>query len=154
MVYGQAAKLFVPLTGPARPSAVMSVPGRYWTWTAMGDGPDVQPVLSCFAGSAVALEKLGVSGGPHVWLQSVEQLRDDLALDTAGAVLSTWSDDPWVEAAYSASPGEGLAEAAAGPHGPLAFAGEHLGGAHAALMEGALRSGQSAARALTAARAG
>jgi monoamine oxidase len=152
--YGHAAKLFVPLTGPAPPSAVMSVPERYWTWTATGGGPEAQPVLSCFAGSAAALDALRVSEGPGVWLQSVERLRDDLVLEPAGAVLSTWSDDPWVQAAYSASPGPEVADAAAGPHGPLVFAGEHLGGAHAALMEGAVRSGQSAARALTAAPTG
>ena len=35
--------------------------------------------------------------------------------------------------------------------GPLAFAGEHLGGALAALMEGAIRSGRQAARSLVAA---
>jgi monoamine oxidase len=152
--YGHAAKLFVPLTGPSPPSAVMSVPERYWTWTATGDGPEAQPVLSCFAGSAAALDALRVNEGPGLWLRSVARLRDDLALDPAGAVLVTWSDDPWVEAAYSASPGVDVAEAAAGPFGPLAFAGEHLGGAYAALMEGALRSGQSAARALTTARTG
>ena len=34
--YGHAAKLFVPLRRPAPPSAVLSVPGRYWNWTANG----------------------------------------------------------------------------------------------------------------------
>ena len=37
---------------------------------------------------------------------------------------------------------------AAEPLGPLAFAGEHLGGEFAALMEGAIRSGRQAAAAL------
>ena len=38
--YGQAAKLFVPLADAAPPpSAVMSVPERYWCWTATGGGP-------------------------------------------------------------------------------------------------------------------
>jgi monoamine oxidase len=152
--YGHAAKLFVPLTAPAPPSAVMSVPERYWTWTATGDRREAQPVLSCFAGSGAALDALRVSDGPEVWLRSVERLRDDLALDPAGAVLSTWSDDPWVEAAYSTSRGAEVAGAATEPLRQLVFAGEHLGGPFAALMEGALRSGQSAARALTAAHAG
>ena len=49
--YGHAAKLFVPLAAPARPSAVMSVPERYWCWTATGDNETVQPVVSAFAGS-------------------------------------------------------------------------------------------------------
>lgn len=148
--HGQAAKLFVPLLGPAPASAVMSVPERYWCWTATGEGERVQPVLSAFAGSPAALAALEVERGPQRWLRSLVQLRPDLELDRAGAVLSTWSDDPWARAAYSTSPPLALAEAFAEPVGPLAFAGEHLGGPHAALMEGAIRSGRHAARALLA----
>jgi monoamine oxidase len=148
--YGHAAKLFVPLSAPAPPTAVMSVPERYWTWTARGEGDEVQPVVSAFAGSAPALERLSVSTGPEGWLASLTRLRGELALDPAGALLSTWADDPWVRAAYSTSPPPELAALAAEPLGPLAFAGEHLGGVHAALMEGAIRSGRSAARGLLA----
>ena len=148
--YGHAAKLFVPLSPPAPPTAGMSVPERYWTWTARGEGGEVQPVLSAFAGSAPALERLAVSTGAERWLASLTRLRGELALDTAGALLSSWADDPWVQAAYSTSPPPELAALAAEPLGPLAFAGEHLGGVHAALMEGAIRSGTSAARGLLA----
>ena len=148
--YGHAAKLFVPLSAPAPPTAVMSVPERYWTWTARGEGGEVQPVVSAFAGSAPALERLAVSTGAERWLGSLTRLRGELALDTAGALLSTWADDPWVQAAYSTSPPPELAALSAEPLGPLAFAGEHLGGVHAALMEGAIRSGTSAARGLLA----
>ena len=60
---GHAAKLHVPLARPAPTSAVMSVPGRYWCWTAAGnDG-----VLNAFSGSPGALDRLGVAGRPgHV----------------------------------------------------------------------------------------
>jgi monoamine oxidase len=146
--YGHAAKLFVPLRGPAEPSAVMNVPERYWSWTATGEGPHAQPVVSAFAGSANALERLEVGSGPELWLDSLERLRDDLEPDRGGALLSTWDDDPWVRAAYSASPPPAVAEAVEEPTGPLAFAGEHTAGAHAGLMEGAIRSGRRAARAL------
>jgi monoamine oxidase len=146
--YGHAAKLFVPLRGPARPSAVMNVPERYWTWTATGDGGQVQPVVSAFAGSRPALEALEVDAGPSRWLDSLERLRDDLELDTAGVLLSTWADDEWVGAAYSTSPPREVAAATARPTGPLAFAGEHTAGEHAALMEGAIRSGRRAALSL------
>jgi monoamine oxidase len=146
--YGDAAKLFVPLAAPASPSAVMSVPERYWSWTARGAGGEVQPVVSAFAGSAPALERLGLASGPERWLASLTRLRAELALDPAGVRLSTWADDPWVRAAYSTSAPPALAELAAKPLGPLAFAGEHLGGVHAALMEGAIRSGAAAAQAL------
>jgi monoamine oxidase len=149
--YGHAAKLFVPLTSPARPSAVMSVPERYWTWTATGDGGDAQPVVSAFAGSAPALVALQTAAGPTRWLDSLERLRPDLDLDTGGAVLSTWDNDPWVRAAYSTSPPPELAAAVERPTGPLAFAGEHTAGEHAGLMEGAIRSGRRAARSLLAA---
>jgi monoamine oxidase len=146
--YGHAAKLFVPLRRPAPPSAVMSVPDRYWTWTATGDGGRVQPVASAFAGSREALDRLDVESGPERWLDLVAELRPDLDLDRSGAVLSTWTDDPWARAAYSTSPPAGLVELFARPAGPVAFAGEHLGGGFAALMEGAIRSGRRAATAL------
>jgi monoamine oxidase len=148
--YGDAAKLFVPLSTPAPPSAVMAVAERYWTWTATGDADRPQPVVSAFAGSAPALERLGVADGPERWLASLERLRPELDLD-GDVLLSTWADDPWVGAAYSTSPAPELGELSGRPAGPLAFAGEHLGGAHAALMEGAIRSGRAAAQALLAA---
>jgi monoamine oxidase len=146
--YGHAAKLFVPLRAPAAPSAVMAVAERYWAWTATGDGDQPQPVVSCFAGSPDALERLGVANGPERWLASLERLRPDLELATDSALLSTWADDPWARAAYSTSPPGELAQLSARTHGPLAFAGEHLGGEFAALMEGAIRSGRAAAKAL------
>ena len=146
--YGDAAKLFVPLTGSAKASAVMSVPERYWTWTATGGEDAVQPVLSAFAGSPGALEDLDVAAGPERWLESVERLRDDLPLERRGALLSTWADDPWAGAAYSTSPPRDTGETLERGAGPLVFCGEHAGGKFAALMEGAVRSGRRAAAAL------
>ena len=148
VTYGHAAKLFVPLRRPAEPSAVMNVPERYWTWTATGEGGRPQPVVSAFAGSNAALDALQLHAGPERWLDSLERLRGDLDLDRDGPRLSTWADDPWVGAAYSTSPPASVAEAVEEPTGPLAFAGEHTAGPYAALMEGAIRSGQRAARSL------
>jgi monoamine oxidase len=148
IAYGQAAKLFVPLRRAAEPSAVMSVPERYWTWTATGEGDRPQPVVSAFAGSPRALEALEVDAGPERWLDSLAELRPELELDRGSAVLSTWSDDPWVRAAYSTSPPAEVGEAVTEPTGPLAFAGEHTAGEYAALMEGAIRSGRRAALSL------
>jgi monoamine oxidase len=145
--YGHAAKLFVPLRDAPPPSAVLSVPERYWTWTARGAEGRVQPVASCFSGSAAALEALRVTGGPQAWVQSLQRLRPDLALVPADAVLSTWDDDPWVGAAYSvATPDRPDPELLTRPCPPLFFCGEHTAGPFAALMEGALRSGIRAAR--------
>jgi monoamine oxidase len=146
--YGHAAKLFVPLVHEAPPGAVMSVPGRYWTWTSTGEDELVQPVVNSFAGSAPALERLEVGEGPAAWVESVRELRPDLDIERDRAVLSTWRDDRWARAAYSILPSEEITEVLSEPLGQLAFAGEHLGGQFAGLMEGALRSGQTAARAL------
>jgi monoamine oxidase len=145
VAYGHAAKLFVPLRGVPSPSAVLSVPGHYWTATG-ADGA-VQPVVSAFAGSAPALAALGVTAGPAAWRRELAALRPDLDLE-AGELLSTWDDDPWVEAAYSTRtpafrPGD--PDLLARPVGPLHFAGEHTAGPWSGLMEGALRSGHRAA---------
>jgi monoamine oxidase len=149
VAYGHAAKLHVPLRGPVPPSAVMSVPDRYWTYTARGAGGEVQPLVSAFAGSLPALAGLRVAAGPAAWLERLRRLRPDLAMDADGAVLATWDDDPWARAAYSTRvPGWRREddELLARPVGPLHFAGEHTAGEWAGLMEGALRSGQRAAR--------
>ena len=154
VVYGHAAKLFVPLRRVPEPSAVLSVPDHYWTWTARGLDGAVQPVVSAFAGSAPALAALGVAAGPATWRRRLATLRPDLALDR-GAVLSTWDDDPWIEAAYSTrTPAfrAGDPDLLARPVGPLHFAGEHTAGPWSGLMEGALRSGHRAATELLAAR--
>jgi monoamine oxidase len=142
--YGHAAKLFVPLRERPSPSAVLSVPERYWTWTARA-GADVQPVVHAFAGSAAGLERLAVADGPERWLASVARLRPDLALAPDGAVLSTWADDPWARGAYSVHTPGGNDPAFAARHGRVVLAGEYTAGPYAALMEGALRSGARAA---------
>ena len=127
----------------------MNVSERYWTWTATGDGDLPQPVVSAFAGSKPALDALEVESGPPAgsipWSASAATSRRP-----GGAVLSTWADDPWVRAAYSTSPPPEVAAATEQPTGPLAFAGEHTAAEHAALMEGAIRSGRRAALAAPA----
>ena len=105
----------------------------------------MQPVVHAFAGSPAALERLAVADGPERWLASLARLRPDLALDPAGAVLSTWSDDPWARGAYSVHTPGGNDPALAAAYGRLVFAGEHTAGSRAALMEGALASGVRAA---------
>ena len=152
VVYGHAAKLFVPLRAVPRPTAVLSVPDHYWTWTARDADGAVQPVVSAFAGSAPALAALEVAGGPATWRRRLAALRPDLDLDE-DTVLSTWDDDPWVQAAYSTRtpafrPED--PELLARPVGPLHFAGEHTAGPWSGLMEGALRSGHRVAAELLA----
>ncbi len=149
VVYGHAAKCFVPLRAAATPSAVMSVPERFWTFTGLGPGERPLPVCGAFAGTPAALDALATEDGPEAWVERIAALRPDLELDPAGAFVATWRDDPWVHGAYSAAsprtPREDHDAWLAGA-GPLVFAGEHTAGGWAALMEGALRSGIRAAR--------
>lgn len=148
VAYGQAAKLFVPLLAPAPPSATLSVPDRFWTFTQHAPDGGSLPVAGSFAGSPMALERLRIDDGPTSWVAAARALRPDLSL--AGddqAVLSTWHDDPWARGAYSAQSLRAPLDAVAlsAPVGPLHFAGEHTAGEEHGLMEGALRSGQRAA---------
>jgi monoamine oxidase len=131
---GHAAKLHVPLAEPAGPSAVMSVPDRFWCWTT----PTHPRVLNCFAGSPAALARLGVEHGPATWLERVRALRPDLAL-AGEPTLTTWPGGAYSTAGHDE-------QALAAPAGRLHFAGEHTAGPLVGLMEGALRSGVRAAR--------
>lgn len=146
--WGHAAKLHLPLLAPAGTSAVLSVPDRFWTWTATDASESVQPVLHGFAGSAPALAGLDVAAGPRRWAALARGLRPDLDADGTAALLTTWSGDPWARGAYTAPspdarPGDDDALALA--VGPLHFAGEHLAGEFGGYMEGALRTGLRAA---------
>jgi monoamine oxidase len=142
------AKLHLPLTAPARASAVQSVPGRFWTWTASDASGQVQPVLHAFAGSQEGLAALDVDHGPATWASRVAELRPELAIDLGRALLSTWNDDPWAGESYTAHTvdvADGDDQLLAAAAGRVHFAGEHTAGAWAGLMEGALRSGLRAA---------
>lgn len=151
---GQAAKLHLPLAAPAATSAVMSVRDRFWCWTATAADGRVAPVLNCFAGSPSALRRLAIAKGAGTWVHLVSDLRQDLALLTSAAVLTTWHDDPWARGAYRA---DGLAARSGddvyleAPVEGLHFAGEYAAGQLSGLMEGALRSGCRAAAEICAA---
>jgi monoamine oxidase len=100
--YGQAAKLFVALKEPAPPSQTLSVPGRWWCYTQLGADGRPAPFVAAFAGSPRALDALEVAAGPARWVEELARLRPDLDLDRESAFVSTWEDDPWARAAYSA----------------------------------------------------
>jgi monoamine oxidase len=140
---GHAAKLHVALERAPAASAVMSVPDRFWCWTAADGAGTIAPVVNCFAGSPRALEGLDAA----TWHGRLAALRPDLAL-SGEPLLTTWADDPWARGAYRADglralPGDDALLAA--PAGDVHFAGEHTAGAWSGLMEGALRSGLRAA---------
>jgi monoamine oxidase len=147
--FGHAAKLFVALARPAPPSAVMSVPDTYWCWTQLAPSGEPVPILNAFAGSMQALEALDVDSGPGRWLDLVEELRPDLELDRSRVLLATWHDQPTFRSMVLARSVSApvVDEQLARPLGRLAFAGEYTAGLDwHGTMEGAVRSGQRAAR--------
>jgi monoamine oxidase len=148
--YGQNAKLFIALRAPSPPSAVMSVRRRFWTYTQLDASGEPAPFVTGYAGTSEAVDALAGPGEPGGWIEEVAALRPELELDARNALLSTWHDDRWVRGSYSArSRISELRDAELSrPVGPLHFAGEHTAGDWHGLMEGALRSGQRAARQL------
>lgn len=154
VVQGNAAKLHLALEKVPESSAVMCVADRFWTWTARAADGQVAPIMNCFGGELGHLIKLGVDSGTDEWERRARALRQDLVFDTGPAVLTAWPFDPLSGGAYTAhAPGFSRtdAEALAAPHGRLFFAGEYIDLEFTGLMEGALRSGNGAARAVIAA---
>jgi monoamine oxidase len=146
--YGQNAKLFVALRGPSPPSAIMSVRRRFWSYTQLDSSGEPAPFVTAYAGTTGAVGELAGSAPPTGWIDELAALRPELELNPEATLLSTWHDDPWVRGSYSArSRSSPLRdEELSTPIGPLHFAGEHTAGDWHGLMEGALRSGQRAAR--------
>lgn len=149
VVQGHAAKLHLGLASRPETSAVMSVNGRYWTWTAKTLDGQVAPVLNCFGGELGHLRRLGVETGSTIWKARVRELRSDLRLTDDEPLLTYWTNDPFARGAYTAhAPGftDEHSLALATPFGRIALAGEYVEPEFTGLMEGALRSGQRAAR--------
>jgi monoamine oxidase len=147
VVQGHAVKLHAPLADAADTSAVMSVGGRYWTWTAVDASGKVAPVLNSFMGSRAAIDASGVADDAQTWLESVRRLRPDLAVSDE-AMATVWARDRFAQGAYSAhAPGFSAEDAhhLEAPIGDVHFAGEYTEAMYTGLMEGAIRSGQRAA---------
>lgn len=143
------AKLHVPITsGDVTAAAVQDVPGHFWTWTATDGSARTQPVLHGFAGTTGAIDALDLGSGPARWVSQAALSRPDLTLRPDGAIVTTWSDDPFAGCSYSATTTatRSTDSADAGrTFGRVHVAGEHTAGELAGLMEGALRSGQRVA---------
>lgn len=151
VVQGNAAKLHLALGSVPETSAVMSVTDRFWTWTAKANDSDVAPVLNCFGGELGHLIALDIERGGNKWEARTRALRTDLDFEQSAAVLTAWPLDPLAGGAYTAhAPGfsDDDVAAVAAPHGRLYFAGEYIDAEYTGLMEGALRSGDSAASAI------
>jgi monoamine oxidase len=141
-----AAKLAVPLKAAVAADAVMSVPGRFWAYTTPCDEVGVRTVGS-WAGSTPVVTALEANDGPETWIAAIRELWPELALDEAGAVVTTWLDDPWTQGAYSVLMSRDPEEPSllTTPVGRIVFAGEHTSPDWSGTIEGAIRSGERAA---------
>ncbi|MEW1856905.1 NAD(P)/FAD-dependent oxidoreductase [Pseudarthrobacter oxydans] len=148
VLQGHAAKLHLPLETQPPTSAVMSVEGRYWTWTAT-DESGVVPVLNAFMGSPSAITRANLSQYPAEWVAKARALRADLTIpQDASALTTVWSEDPLAGGAYAAhAPGATAVGTALleKPVGDVFWAGEYSEPEFVGLMEGAIRSGERAA---------
>jgi monoamine oxidase len=149
VLQGHAAKLHLPLETQPDTSAVMSVEGRYWTWTATDESGGVVPVLNAFMGSKSAIARANLTQHPEDWVVKARALRADLTIPrNASALTTVWSEDPLAGGAYAAhAPGATAAGTALleKPVGDVFWAGEYSEPEFVGLMEGAIRSGERAA---------
>jgi monoamine oxidase len=151
-LFGDAAKLHLPLADGAAPRSVASPTDSWWTWNSTAPGRARSGrVLAGFAGGAPATATLRVAEGPQAWAAAAAALRDDV--EPAGPALVThWGAEPWTRGSYS-TPAIGWTPAhdAAweGPIGSLVLAGEHTAGPLAGTMNGAVAAGGRAAARLT-----
>ena len=138
--YGEAAKLFVPLRTPGAAErrdvgarALLDLDRNRRRRRAAAGGERVRRLARRRS------EGSRCPSGPEHWLASLERLRPDLELDTGGALLSTWgagSAPPTRPRRRRSWPSSPSARSARW-HSPASTSG----GAFAALMEGAIRSG-------------
>ncbi len=125
------------------------------TWNAtMGEGSGAAAFTSLVGGRA-GRDIPGPDHGPapDAIVRTRLALMDRIAPGTraaarAGAVVHAWAKDPYARGSYSAArPGQADFPAiAARPQGPFHFAGEHTSDNWSGYMEGAVQSGQRAAR--------
>ena len=157
---GTNAKVIIPFDGPAwqgrgwsGDGVSDSALGQSWNAT-MGEGGGAAAFTSLVGGRAgrtIAGPDHGAA--PDAVVQERLALMDRIAPGTReaardGAVVHAWAKDPYARGSYSAArPGQAdIAAIAARPQGPFHFAGEHTSDAWSGYMEGAVQSGQRAAR--------
>jgi len=150
---GTAAKLSAPTAATAVPDGVQHPRCAWWAWNSLDPAGDAGvAAVSCFAGGDEARNALAVGAGPHTWTRALADLRPDLELRAAEALVTDWHEDPWTRGGYSyvaVGRHPDADEALARPAGPLLLAGEYTAGAASGTMDGALQSGFRAFHALT-----
>ena len=157
---GTNAKVIIPFDGPSWESHGWNGDGVSdtalgQTWNAtVGEGGGAAAFTSLVGGTA-GRTIAGPDHGPapDSIVQTRLALMDRVAPGTRaaardGAVVHAWAKDPFARGSYSAArPGQADdAAIAARPQGPFHFAGEHTSDEWSGYMEGAVQSGQRAAR--------
>src|SRR5690606_33108933 len=102
VLQGHAAKLHIPLRSVPGTSAVMSVPGRFWNWTAVDATGEVAPVLNGFMGSLSGIERMGALESPDAWVAASKEVRRELDYLDADPMVTVWTKDPLARGAYAA----------------------------------------------------
>lgn len=147
-LFGDAAKLHVPLTEAPRVDRVASATARWWCWTSRAStGSLGAPVLSGFAGGEAAILALGAAHGSQTWAAEALALRPD-ATAWGAPLVTHWGAEPWTRGSYSCHGiGADHADDAAWrtPFGAVVLAGEHTAGDASGTMNGAVASGVRAA---------
>jgi monoamine oxidase len=149
IVQGHAAKLHIPLTDATGPSAVMSVAGKFWTWTAVDASGVVAPVLNSLVGTPSGIAAIGALEGDAEWISRLGTIRPDLDLNLeVERYLTVWSEDRWARGAFSSHSTDWRHDDAAtiqAAEDGLYLVGEYVDPEYTCLMEGALRTGRAAA---------
>jgi monoamine oxidase len=145
---GVASKLVAGTDGPPPPRALQNLDVPFWCYAALGGDGRPREVLTSFAGSPQAQATLRTaSGDPGEWLDRIGAMNPDLRF-AGEPLMAAWAGDPFSRGSYSAFDNVStdrepvLAERV----GRVAFAGEHTAGPWSGTMEGAVRSGERAAR--------
>lgn len=110
-----------------------------------------EPIVAAFIGGGYAaqLERRGATGMQRAVTAVLARGFGDDARAPEDAVVTRWLADPYARGAYSYVPvgaSTDLRAALHEPSGRVLLAGEHTSSERPATMDGALRSGQSAAR--------
>jgi monoamine oxidase len=145
---GVASKLVIGTAGPPSPRALQDMDVPFWCYAALGADGHPREVLTSFAGSPQAQEALRTArGDPEPWLARLRALNPDLEF-AGGPLMAAWAGDPFARGSYSAFDNASADREAilAEPVGRIVFAGEHTAGQWSGTMEGAVRSGERAAR--------
>ena len=145
---GVASKLVVGTDGPPSPRALQDTEVPFWCYAALGGDGRPREVMTSFAGSPQAQATLGTAAGdPESWLDRIRAMNPDLRF-VGEPLMAAWAGDGFSRGSYSAfdNPTADHESMFSRSVGRVVFAGEHTAGAWQATMEGAVRSGERAAR--------